>query len=318
MENTRLTIINKVNVMPLHLQRPETFDGLFGNEVLVDSLEMYFEKSDPNRSILITGPSGCGKTTIAYIIARKLEVFGTRGFIELNSSDFRGIDTIREIRESVRYKPIDETPCRIWMMDECHKLTPDAQESFLKLLESPPKDVWFILCTTEPEKLKVTLKRRCTSFEVETLKTKEMENMLRLVGRRNRKRIPSNIVEHITDISYGSPGIALSILEKVIDLDPKDMENAATRFVEQQDTVISLCQALLKNKSWAEVIEILKSLENEDPETLRRKILEYFRKVLIGGDDYAFVIMDAFREPFYNTGKAGLVMACYETLNMEE
>ena len=102
-------------------------------------------------------------------------MLGCRGgdYREIDSADFRGIDTIREIRKQIQYLPI-ESDCRMWLLDEVHMLTAPAQEALLKALEDTPKHVYFALCTTEPQKLIKTIKGRCTHYTVDLLNEKQI------------------------------------------------------------------------------------------------------------------------------------------------
>ena len=152
--------------MPLHTDyRPEALTDIVGNETAVKQIESLLTKENPNRSLLFLGPSGCGKTTLARIVANEVGAGGS-DFHELNTSDFGGIEMVREIRAKSQYRPVHGQSV-VWLMDECHRLSAAAQEAILKLLEDPPPNVWIILATTEPSKLKVTVRRRCTEIAVE-------------------------------------------------------------------------------------------------------------------------------------------------------
>ncbi len=136
--------------------RPKSFDRIIGNEDTVEALESYLTKKDLNHSFLFTGPSGTGKTTLARIVAGELGCEGM-DFTEMNSADFRGIDTIRNIRQQMVFPPM-EGKNRGWLLDEAHKLSNDAMNSLLKPLEEPPNHVYFFLATTEPQKLITTIR----------------------------------------------------------------------------------------------------------------------------------------------------------------
>lgn len=301
--------------MPLHTDyRPKTFSEIEGNAATIKALSRLATAESPNRALLINGPSGCGKTTLARIMAREVgavteEVDDAPDYHEMNASDFRGIDMVRQIRTACNFAPLGRS--RVWLLDECHKLTPDAQEAMLKLLEHPPLRTWFILCTTEPSKLKVTLRRRCAEFTVESLTEGQLKKHLLKIAKKEGIKIPPKIIQSIAVECNGSPGLALSIMDTIIGMDEDEMKTAVKKVAAKKDLAIALCQKLMKKAPWKAIAAILKELDQEDPETVRRIVLEYYRKVLLGGNEGAFLVLDAFSEPFYDTGKAGLVIAAY-------
>lgn len=311
--------------MPLHTDlRPKSFKEIEGNSETVEALQIHVNKPKPNRSLLIIGESGCGKTTLASVVAHELGAMKNSiwNFRLLNASDFRGIDMVRDLIEQSQRKPLMGSGARVFVLDECHKLTNDAQEAILKLLEDPPAQSWFILCTTNPEKLKVTLKRRCTEFQVSPLPERTMKVFLGKILRSEQKKVPQDVIQQIINESMGSPGIALNILDKIIDLPSDKMAETAKIWAAKSSNVITLCRAILKENQkskpkWKDLLPIIKELEDQDPETLRRQILEYFRKVLISGDESAYAIMIEFSSPYYDTGKSGLIMSIYQAFTIE-
>jgi len=304
--------------MPLHTDyRPTKLDSITGNQDTVQALKVHLQKKSPNRSLLFIGPSGCGKTTLAICVANELESYDDWNFSMLNASDFRGIDTVREVREQARRKPLGSGRCRIWLFDECHKLTGDAQEAILKLLEDPPPDCWFLLATTNPENLKVTLRRRCTEFQVGPLSDRELSQLIFRITKREKKHIPEEVIKQICQDSLGSPGMALNIVDKVVDLPLDQMAKSARKWAERSSNVITLCRALLaalkKKGGWKDTLAILKDLQEENPETIRRQVLEYFNKVGLDGNESAFLVGYPFElADCYKNGKWALYSACYQ------
>ena len=206
--------------------RPESFDEVIGNEDTIEILKAVLgnEKRRPH-SYLLHGPSGCGKTTIGRIIAKEI---GSKGmdFVELDSADFRGIDTIRGLRRQVAYAPM-ESKCRVWLLDEAHALTNDAQTALLKALEEPPSHVYFILCTTMPEKLLPTLRSRCSQYGVSPLTNIQIKYLLHRVVKAEDESMPTAVYNRIVRSSQRLPRQALIVLEQVLAVpEPSRMEAA--------------------------------------------------------------------------------------------
>lgn len=295
-------------------ERPTGFNEIIGNENVINTLSTYVEKKKNNQDhphvFLFKGPYGCGKTTIGSILAKELGSTGS-DFREIDSADFRGIDYSREIRRQMLYRPV-ESSCRVWLMDECHKMTPDAQEALLKAFEKTPKHVYFILCTTDPQTMKKTLIDRCTPFEVRLLNNDEMLKLLRVHTKREGVKLQKNVYEQIIVTSEGHPRSALVLLEHVLATDPEDRLEAAKQNKLIETEAIDLCRALIKGNGWGEVSRILKGLEKADMEHVRLTVLRYCTTVLLSNDNpRAGLIMEHFINPFYNSKFPGLVYACY-------
>ncbi len=296
--------------------RPDEFSEIVGNKEIVNSINSILDRDTINipKSWLLTGPSGCGKTTLSRIIATHLGC-KDNDLYELDSADFRGIDTIRTIRSQMKYAPT-QSSCRIWILDECHQLTKDAQEAILKALEDTPPHVFFILCTTEPQKLKTTLKNRCISFEVEPVSDKDMTNFLKEIVECEEKKCNKDVLNAITINSLGSCRAALQLLETVIDLPIGEMKQKVKAVIERQSAVIDLCRALFKGKNWSVVSKILKRMDGDNPESIRLAVMGYCSAVLLNGVDsaQAYIVMDSFKSPLYTNGKSGLVHMAYEVV----
>lgn len=293
-----------------HKYRPQSFSEIRGNKDTVIALQAELQKEDKSHAFLLTGPTGCGKTTLGRIIAKELGAHGN-DFREVDSADFRGIDTIREIRKQSQFKPL-EGPCRVWLLDEVHRLTSDGQSALLKALEDTPSHVYYILATTDPQKLLNTIKGRCAQYTVAPLKEKEMYRLLKTVVKKEGKSLTQDVYEQIIQDSQGHPRNALQILDKVLGVSPEKRLELAKQAAEQQSQVIELCRALLSSAGWKKIANILTGLKDEDPEKIRRAVLGYCQAVLLKGEnDRAGLIMEEFIEPFYNSGWPGLVFACY-------
>ena len=293
--------------------RPQSFDEIIGNEEAVLTLQSLLSKPDCPHAFLITGETGCGKTTIGRIIARML---GCKGgdYHEIDSSSFRGIDTIREIRQQSNYMPL-EGPCQVWLLDEAAKNSNDAQHALLKALEDPPSYVYYILCTTDPQKLLPTIRGRCSEFSVHPLNENQMFQLLRHAVKGEGESLSKSIYEQIAQDSLGHPRNALQILEQVLAVEPEQRLNVAKRSAETQSQVIELCRALMSGSGWKKVSVILSELTNEEPETIRRAVLGYCQSILLKEDNVrAGMVMEQFISPFYDSGWPQVVFAAYSVV----
>lgn len=298
--------------MSLYLKhRPNNWDEILGNEEVVDALSNMVTNLDTcPHSFLLIGPTGCGKTTIGRILAQNLGCVGN-DFREVDSADFRGIDTVREIRKQAQFKSL-EGPCRVWLIDECHKMTNDAQSALLKILEDTPKHVYFILATTDPQKLLPTIKGRCSTFSVKPLSEGKMMRLLRSVVKAENESIEKLVYEQIVQDSLGHPRNALQILDQVLKTTPDKRLQVAQRAAEEQSQSIELCRALLEGKPWVSISKILTGLQDQDPEGIRRHLLGYSQAVLLKkANDKAALVIEELKEPLYNIGFPGLVYACF-------
>lgn len=305
--------------MSLYLtHRPIDFSEVVGNKEILSALEGVLAKKEKPHSYLLTGETGCGKTTVARIIAKKLGCKGS-DYKEVDSADFRGIDTIREIRKQIQYKPLEGT-CVVWLIDECHKLTNDAQNALLKTLEDTPNHVYFILATTDPQKLLNTIKGRCSQFQLKVLTDMEMYRLLKKVVLAEKSSLDKNIYEQIILDSMGHPRNALQILEQVLAVTPDKRLDVAKRKAEEYNEMIELCRVLINTRtSWKEVAKILTGLKEQEPETIRRVVLGYAQSVLLKGviNDRAGLILEEFGTPFYDSGFPKLTYACYSVCRQE-
>jgi DNA polymerase-3 subunit gamma/tau len=294
--------------------RPQNLDRVVGNEATVRALRNMIERKSVPHAILFTGPAGCGKTSLARILKQELGC-DDLDYREYNSSSFRGIDTIREVQRTLNLAPA-AGPCRVFLFDECHKWTSDAQAASLKMLEDTPGHVYCLLCTTNPEKLTTAIQSRCSSMPVLALTHDQLEKLILRVLKREKLKVSQGIVEDIAEAAGGSARTALVILEKVSAIeDEKEQREAVKQTIADENLALELCRALINKSPWRKVVGILKSLEL-DPESVRWAVLGYARSALLNPkpNPTAFTIIDCFGRPFYDTKDAGLAAACYEVV----
>lgn len=309
--------------------RPDDLQNFMGSEDAIKGLKSKFDSKNPPNVFLITGPSGCGKTTLSRIIATLVGAIKdgesphiSINYKEIDSAHFTGVDSIRDLRRQLPTLPM-ANKTKAYLLDECHQLSFAAQEALLKGLEECPKHAYIILATTDPQKLKVTLKRRCHEVKLSSLNDDDMHSFLAsIVKKRKAKKVNEKVITEIANSSMGSPGIALSILDKVIDLkNPKAMLKVLATGETISTAAIDLCRGIFKKTPWNKMGKIIKALKDnkQDPERLRKAINGYCMSILLKQDSAAaYMVMDAMKDPFYDSPWESLVRCLYYARYAEE
>lgn len=297
--------------------RPKTLDEVYGNDGTIASLQSILEKEweDIPHAFLFTGPSGCGKTTLGRILATELGCDESE-YVEINSADFRGIDMVRDLRVTMRYLPATGN-CKFILIDESHKLSNDAQNALLKLLEDTPSHVILALATTEPEKLLKTIRTRCLEYNVESLSEDDLAHLVRDVAKREKIELDAKYVRMIAEKSRGSARQALVLLDQIIGLQEKEIKEVLARVEELESTVKDLCQQIVRGAPWKTLSKILEGIKGEDPERVRLAVLGYCASCMVRGKVDVYPILDSFRDPLFTNGWPGLVLYTFEALNYE-
>ena len=294
--------------------RPQKFDEMIGNETVISSLKSILQRTEGRpHALLFTGKSGCGKTTLARIVSSEIGCDLTE-IREYNVANVRGIDTIRDIINTCRYKPKRGSSI-VYIMDEFHQATKDAQNGMLKLLEDTPKHVYFIICSTNPESILPTIRTRCSTYNVLQLTTPEIVKLLKRVAEAEKVEFKDTVYREIAKRSNGSPRQALVILDQIIDIEGDDetIIKAIQESNVSETELSDLCRLLLdaRPKKWPEIATLLKNFRGE-AEQARYGILGWLSTVLLSsGNPKAAELLTIFSDSYMYIGKPGLIRDCY-------
>lgn len=194
--------------------RPKDFPDIRGNRKIIERIEAFVrQKSLPH--ILLSGPAGCGKTTLSLIIARKLYGDDWKGnFLELNASDDRGIDVVRNtIKDFARIRAIGNHPFKIIYLDECDSLTKEAQQALRRTMENFVATTRFILSCNYSSKILDPIQSRCAIFRFQKLTDEEIKHVMFDVAQKENINLDHDAAQAIAEIADGDVRKATNVLQ---------------------------------------------------------------------------------------------------------
>jgi len=184
--------------------RPRTFEDIKGQDGIVKRIKALIEKKNMPHLLLI-GPAGIGKTTISWVIAKELYGPDARSnFLELNASDERGIDVVRnKVKDFARTKSLKEVPFKIIYLDECDSLTRDAQQALRRTMENHSASCRFVLSCNFSSKIIDPIKSRCTIFKFKPLEKNAIFGIIDMIAASEKLTIDEESKEQLYKVSKG-------------------------------------------------------------------------------------------------------------------
>ena len=288
--------------------RPQSFDDLIGQEVVVETITNSIKANKVPNAYLFTGIRGIGKTTTARIVAKALncsngienlckenlcencEAITSSSHIdvlEMDAASKTGVDDVRDLIEFSRYGPTS-AKYKIFIIDEVHMLSKQAFNALLKTLEEPPEYLKFIFATTEIKKIPITVVSRCQRFDLSRIKSTELFEFIKKIKDKENGKVSDDALKLIIKISEGSVRDALSLLDRaLLSLDDNtelDL-NAAQKIFGYFDKsqLIDLFQLILNGEE-NKVINIYRKIYDQgvEPKVFINDFLEllyYFKNI---------------------------------------
>lgn len=284
--------------------RPKVFSDVIGQEHITTTLINEIKAGRIGHAYLFSGTRGTGKTTCAKIMAkalncvdlkdgepcnvchmcRKIDAGLSLDVIEQDAATNNKVDDIRELVDEVQYPP-HEGKYKVYILDEVHMLSTGAVNAFLKTLEEPPSHVVFILATTDPQKLPVTILSRCQRFDFKRIRYEEIGKRLRLIADRKGIYAEDKSLELIARVSDGAMRDALSMMDQAISMGEGklDYEEVLDMLgLSGTENLFRLSDAILK-KDVRNAIQILDEVVDggKDPYSFTKDLVLHFRNILV-------------------------------------
>ena len=284
--------------------RPKTFEEVCGQQIITKTLKNMIINNKLTHAYLFIGPRGTGKTSIAKIFAKTINCENTKDgiscekcsicemsnnnenvdIIEMDAASNNGVDEIREIKNHVTLMPTF-SKYKVYIIDEVHMLSAGAFNALLKTLEEPPKHVIFILATTEPQKVPLTIISRCQCFDFKSVPKQLMKEKIQFICDNENIKIDSKALELICDYSNGGMRDAISLLDQLNSYSNGDIKYEDVNLLNGRisDEDINSIFNNLCNNNLISVFEFNDSCENDgkDFTLICEDIIKYLKSNLV-------------------------------------
>jgi len=291
--------------------RPQLFEEVVGQEHVVRTLRNAISMKRVGHAYLFTGQRGTGKTSTARILAKTLnckdgptpspcnqcdncqEIIRSESLdvLEIDGASNRGIDEVRDLRERVKFTPA-KAKYKVYIIDEVHMLTREAFNALLKTLEEPPSHVVFVLATTNPHKLPLTIISRCQRFDFRKLSTAEILARLEQIVEKEGIGISKGALGLIVEGAENSMRDAQGTLDQAISYARGKIEEqdvAEIMGIPEKKSLLALTENVARKDPLANIELVNQLLEKgKDPEWLIKRWQKWFRDLMVvkmGGGD---------------------------------
>lgn len=289
--------------------RPIDFNDVIGQSVIVQTLKNSIETSKISHAYLFAGPRGTGKTTVAKIFARIINEVPSNienleenlDIIEIDAASNNGVDEIRELKSKVNLVP-SNGKYKVYIIDEVHMLTVGAFNALLKTLEEPPAHIIFVLATTEPHKIPITILSRCQRFDFKKISVNNIVERLQKIVELEKIKISKDALIEIARLSDGGMRDAISTLDQVISYKNDEIELQDVHDINGSISRSEIQELLVKilDRNLEETIKLITAM-NDDGKNLTRVVEDmahYLRDVLIAitnqkDDEYVEIVKRA-------------------------